>query len=52
MGDQSLKFGEVGQFGTEASQSRVSWVVKNASHRAAGSDPSLRKNRLLRTTID
>jgi len=34
-------------FGKEASQARDFWVAKNATLRAARSDPSLRKERLL-----
>jgi hypothetical protein len=39
------------QFGKEASQTRDYCVAKNATHRAARPDPSLRKKRLLRMTI-
>jgi hypothetical protein len=39
------------QFGREASQTRDYCVAKNATHRAARPDPSLRKERLLRMTI-
>src|ERR1035438_8809322 len=39
------------QFGKEASQTRDYCVAKNATHRAARPDPSLRKERLLRMTI-
>ena len=39
------------QFGKEASQTRDYGVAKNATHRAARPDPSLRKERLLRMTI-
>jgi hypothetical protein len=35
----------------EASQTRDYWVAKNATLRAARSDPSLRKERLFRMTI-
>jgi len=41
----------VGQFDTEASQTRDYCVAKNATHRAARLDPSLGKERLLRMTI-
>jgi hypothetical protein len=39
------------QFEKEASQTRDYCVAKNATHRAARPDPSLRKNRLLGMTI-
>jgi hypothetical protein len=39
------------KFGKEASQTRAYCVAKNATHRAARPDPSLRKERLLRMTI-
>ena len=38
------------QFDNEASQTRDYCVAKNATHRAARPDPSLRKERLLRMT--
>src|SRR5580658_5954123 len=39
------------QFDREASQTRDYCVAKNATHRAARPDPSLRKERLFRMTI-
>src|SRR5205823_8802631 len=44
-------FQVVVQFGKEASQTRDYCVARNATHRAARPDPSLRKERLLRMTI-
>jgi hypothetical protein len=41
----------VAQFDKEASQTRNYCVAKNATHRAARLDASLRKERLLRMTI-
>jgi hypothetical protein len=41
----------VAQFDREASQTRDYCVAKNATHRAARPDPSLRKERLLGMTI-
>jgi hypothetical protein len=41
----------VAQFDKEESQTRDYCVAKNATHRAARPDPSLRKERLLRLTI-
>ena len=40
------------QFDREASQTRGYCVAKNATHRAARPDPSPRKVRLFRMTID
>ena len=40
------------QFDKETSQTRDDWVAKNATLRAARPDPSLRKERLLRMTIE
>jgi hypothetical protein len=40
------------QFDREASQTRGYCVAKNATHRAARPDPSLRKERLFRMTIE
>ena len=40
------------QFDKEASQTRDYCVAKNATHRAARPDPSLRKGRLFRMTIE
>jgi hypothetical protein len=41
----------VAQFDREASQTRDYCVAKNATHRAARPDPSLREERLLGMTI-
>jgi len=41
----------VAQFDKEASQTRDYCVAKDATHRAAHPDPSLRKGRLLGMTI-
>jgi hypothetical protein len=44
------QFRVVVQFGKDASQTRDYCVAKNATHRAARPDPSLRKKRLFRMT--